>query len=264
MANEIGGWSAARASVPVVVFWLAACTVPETEGATGAAAADPAKVEPPVAVPSGSLRGGGANHWLERERGGRWADDLPASDIRTMVVTEAARQGSVPPALALAVAKVGSNIANRALGAAGAVGTMQIRPALADEFGADTDGLREPASNVRAGIACLAALQERYAGDWQLALSHFRGGPLKEADGTFAPHSFTRSYVRDVLRWWRLYRHDPLIGAWLRKMQGLPRFVASGSSVRRYAPIAVAATPAPVRTDVGGRWRAVADGRRFR
>ena len=171
-----------------------------------------------------------------------------------MIVAEA-RQGGVPPALALAVAQVGSNIASSALDAAGAVGTMQIPPALADEFDFDMDDLPEAASNIRAGIACLAALHKRYAGDWQLALSHYRGGPLKEAHGMFVPHSFTRRYVRDVLRWWRLYRHDPLAGAWLRKVQGLPRFSDSGSGGGGHAP---------VRADIGGRWQAVTGGRRFR
>ena len=74
MANDDGRF-AVRTSLPLAVFWLAACTVPDTEGAD----------------------------------------------------TAAARQGNVPPALALAVAKVGWNVASRALGAAETVGTMQIR-----------------------------------------------------------------------------------------------------------------------------------------
>ena len=188
---------------------------------------------------------------------------VPASDIRTMIVAEAARQ-SVPAALALAVAKVGSNVATSALGATGAVGTMQIPPALADEFDLDTDDLHEAASNIRAGLACLAALEKRYSGDWRLALSHYRGGPLEETNGAFAPHSFTQRYVRDVLRWWRRYRHDPLTAAWLRKAQGLPRFVASSAKGGRYAPVAVAQRLAFEHADFRGRWRAVACGHRFR
>lgn len=236
MARNERRRSVARTSLPLTVFWLAACAVPDsTEGA--AEAAPTARAE----IPSMAA--------------------APASDVRTMIVTEAARQ-NVPAALALAVAKVGSNVATSALGATGAVGTMQIPPALADEFDLDTDELHEAASNVHAGLACLAALHGRYAGDWQLALSHYRGGPLNAANGSFAPHSFTRRYVRDVLRWWRHYRHDPLAAAWLRKAQGLPRFVASSASGGRYAP--VSATPAFQHASFGGRWRAVTGGRRFR
>ena len=261
MANKNGGWSAAGA-LQLATLWLAACAVPDAEDA--ADSADLAEVRPMAAELGSGRHRDGASSWLARQRSERWShDSARAGDVRTMIVTEAARQESVPPALALAVAKVGSNVADSALNAAGAVGTMQIPPALAAEFGMDADGLHEAASNIRAGVACLAALRERYAGDWQLALSHYRGGPLAEADGTFMPHSFTRRYVRDVLRWWRLYRHDPLTAAWLRKVQGLPRFAAR-TSAARHGPATVAATSrVPAHPDVGGRWRVVAGGRRF-
>lgn len=239
MANNQGQW-ATNMPPALAVLWLAACAVPDsTEGAANPEAPVAAEISPVAAE--------------------------PANDIRTMVATEAMHQGSVPPALALAVAKVGSNIARSALDATGAVGTMQISPGLADEFDLHPDDLRGAASNIRAGVACLAALQERYAGDWRLTLSHYRGGPLTEADGAFVPHAFTRRYVREVLRQWQLYRHDPLAAAWLRKVQGLPRFVASGTSGGRLAPVAIAAVKrAPGHAEAGGRWRPVVAGRRFK
>ena len=229
----------AKTQPVLAMLWLAACAVPDsTEGAADAAPPALAAEVSPMAAES-------------------------AGDIRTMIAVEAARQG-VPPALALAVAKVSSNVASSALDATGAVGTMQIPPALAEEFDMDADDLRQAAPNIHAGIRCLAVLGERYAGDWQLALSHYRGGPLTKTDRAFAPHSFTRRYVRDVLRQWRLYRHDPLTGAWLRKVQGLPRFVASGPGGGTRWPVAVAASPVRERAEVGGRWRAVGNGGRFR
>ena len=260
MANKDGGRSPVGTFLPLAVLLLAACTAPDTEGAADAASADIPEVAPMVGEAAGNQqRREGANSSFS-ERGTRYSASTNA--VRTTIATEAARHRRVPPALALAVAKVGSNMASNALGAAGAVGTMQIPPALADEFDLNVDDLHEAEANIRAGIACLAALQERYAGDWQLALSHYRGGPLEEVDGVPAPHAFARRYVRDVLRWWRLYRHDPLTAAWLRKAQGLPRFVST--SGRGHAPVAVAARPASERANVGGNWRAVPDGRRFR
>lgn len=238
MANNEGRCLAKTQPV-WAMLWLAACAMPDsTEGAADAAPPALAAEVSPTAAES-------------------------AIDVRTMIAVEAARQG-VPPALALAVAKVGSNVASSALDATGAVGTMQIPPALVEEFDMDADDLREAPPNIHAGIRCLAVLGERYAGDWQLALSHYRGGPLTKTDHAFAPHSFTRRYVRDVLRQWRLYRHDPLTGAWLRKMQGLPRFVASGPGGATRWPVAVAASPVRERAEVGGRWRAVGNGGRFR
>lgn len=265
MANKDGGRSPVGTSLPLVVLLLAACTAPDTEGADDAASADIPEVAPMVGEAAGNEQRRGAPNSsfgdAFSERGPRYSARTNA--VRTRIATEAVRHRNVPPALALAVAKVGSNMASNALGASGAVGTMQIPPALADEFDLNIDDLHEAGANIRAGIACLAALEKRYAGDWQFALSHYRGGPLKEVDGTPAPHAFTRRYVRDVLRWWRLYRHDPLTSAWLRKAQGLPRFVST-SSGRGHAPIAVAARPASERANVGGNWRAVPDGRRFR
>ena len=234
MANQNGHRSVLRTFLPLAALWLAACAVPDSSEGPAV---------PVVPIPDQPLLAG------------------PATDIKAMIVIEAVRQGTVPPALALAVAKVGSNIAGVALGASGAVGTMQIPPRLADEFDMDADDLRSAEPNIRASIACLAELHARYAGDWRLALSHYRGGPLQETNGGFTPHQFTRRYVRDVLRWWRLYRNDPLIGAWLRKTQGLPRFSAAGDM---RGPAVVAASAAPTRAYGSGRWHAVTGGRRFR
>lgn len=265
MTNKEGGRPAAGTSLSLAVLWLAACAMPDTEGTKDTVPADLADAHPVTVEPARDLhRRDGATPWLELGRSERWPhNSAHTSDIRTMIVVEAARHEGVPPALALAVAKVGSNFATKALDAAGAVGTMQIPPALANEFEMDADDLHEATSNIRAGIACLAALQERFAGDWRLALSHYRGGPMSEANGTFAPHLSTRRYVREVLRWWRLYRHDPLTAAWLRKVQGLPRFAAGSSGARHGAATVAVTSGGPAHANVGGRWRVVAGGRRF-
>ena len=240
MGNNERRGSTVRTTLPAAALWLAACAIPEpTESAAEPGPAAPLEALPIVANPP-----------------------KPTPVISAMVAAEAVRQGSVPPALALAVAKVASNFAPNALGAAGTAGTMQIRPSLAEEFDVQVDDLDDAATNIRAGIACLAALGRRYAGDWRLALSHYRGGPLRQVDGVFVRHPFTRRYVRDVLRWWRIYRHDPITAAWLRKAQGLPRFEASNGGVPR--TIAIAAKPARPQAELGGRWRPITNERRFR
>ena len=149
-------------------------------------------------------------------------------DVRRMVAQEAIRNGAVPPALALAVARVGSGFSVRALGVSGATGTLQAPSNLAGcGVDAPPEDLGEPLGGIRAGLACLANLRQRYAGDWELALAHYRGGAPDAAGGGFAPRDYARPYVRSVLRWWRLYRNDPVTAAWLRRMQGLPRFAPS-------------------------------------
>ena len=163
-----------------------------------------------------------------------WPGPWTRTDVQRLVVTEAVvGNGKIPAALALAVAEVESDFVPRTIGAGGAVGIMQILPAIAkSELGADVAALKDPATNVRLGLRWLARLHERYDGDWELALSHFRGGKLMQVEGRYRPHEYTRSYVRRVMRCWRSYERDPLVQAWIRDANGAPRFVAGGTGTR--------------------------------
>lgn len=124
------------------------------------------------------------------------------------IVIEEAQRSTVPPALALAVAKVESDFQERVRSHKGARGVMQIMPATAlGEFGVDADELWEPRLNVQLGIDFLERLYAQYGGSWELALSHYNGGTLKGGKGSYAqPHSYTRKYVADVMRWWQRYQ----------------------------------------------------------
>lgn len=134
---------------------------------------------------------------------------VEAHVVRETIVTEARRNGVVPPALALAVARVESNFRTDALSPAGARGVMQIMPATAlGEFGVPAARLWDGETNIRLGIAFLERLYRQYGNDWQLALSHYNGGTLKRVGRKHVPHSYTAGYVADVHRWWRQYQHD--------------------------------------------------------
>ena len=162
-----------------------------------------------------------------------WPGPWSRTEVQRLVVTEAVSHGKVPAALALAVAEVESDFVPRTIGAGGAVGVMQLLPATAkSELGADVAALKDPATNVRLGLRWLARLHERYDGDWELALSHFRGGKLAQKDGRYRPHEYTRTYVRRVMRCWRNYERDLLVRAWIRDANGAPRFVAGGTGPR--------------------------------
>ena len=81
----------------------------------------------------------------------------------------------------------------RTIGYSGTVGVMQLHPDVAkSEFGADADTLRDPATNIRLGLRWLARLHERYDEDWELALSHYRGGELAKDDGRHRAHTLHR------------------------------------------------------------------------
>jgi soluble lytic murein transglycosylase-like protein len=130
-------------------------------------------------------------------------------DVQQMVIEEAL-VSRVPPALALAVARVESNFEPRAVSPTGAKGVMQLMPKTArDVFGVGEDELWNPRLNIQLGIDYLSQLYAQYGNRWDLALSHYNGGTLEGGSGANAiPHDYTRKYVADVLRWQRIYAQE--------------------------------------------------------
>lgn len=166
---------------------------------------------------------------IDVERPGAVVEDQAA--VQRLVVAEAVRNRAVPTSLALAVVEVESGFVPRTVGTSGAIGLMQILPAvakheLAVEGEADVDALFDAVTNLRVGLGRLAHLHDRYGGDWELALSHFRGGELRRDAGRYHAHGYTQDYVARVMRCWRRYQRDPLVRAWIREASGAPRFVS--------------------------------------
>jgi len=134
------------------------------------------------------------------------------SDIQRMIIEEA-RNSRVPPALALALAKVESNFQPQAVSSAGARGVMQIMPKTArDVFGVHENELWDARLNIQLGLDYLDQLYHQYGRRWDLALSHYNGGTLAGGPGARAmPHAFTRKYVADVLTWQRRYSEQAAV-----------------------------------------------------
>ena len=125
-------------------------------------------------------------------------------DVQRMVIEEA-MNSRVPPALALAVARVESNFQARAHSPVGARGVMQIMPKTArGVFGVHESQLWDARLNIRLGIEFLEQLYDQYGKRWDLALSHYNGGSLVGGAGA-VPHGYTRKYIADVQRWQRYY-----------------------------------------------------------
>ena len=136
------------------------------------------------------------------------------SEVTQIIADEAAKNGHVPLPMALAVAKVESDMRDDATSNAGARGVMQIMPGTAmSEFGVPASALGDPRLNVKLGIAYLERLHNRYGGDWQLALSHYNGGALPVTAGHYVAHDYTRQYVADVMKWADVYRNDATLMA---------------------------------------------------
>ena len=127
-------------------------------------------------------------------------------DVKRAVLEEAASSSTVPPGLALAVARVGSNFKVDALSPAGARGVMQIMPETGRrEFGVEPDELWNPCKNIIIGVGFLSRLYEMYGRNWSLALSHYNGGALRQIGGHYRMHGRTHGYIRNVFRFWQAF-----------------------------------------------------------
>lgn len=127
--------------------------------------------------------------------------------IRSMIVAEA-RNMSLAPQLALAVAHAESFFDPAAESSKGARGVMQIMPATAvGEYGIHPDRLWDPRINIRLGIHFLKRLLRRYRGRKDLALSYYNGGSSVGAPGRARIIPATFDYVLRVQALMRYYNH---------------------------------------------------------
>lgn len=109
----------------------------------------------------------------------------------------------VSPALALAVMGIESGGRADAVSSAGAVGLMQLIPATAERFGV-TDS-KDPAQNIRGGIAYLDWLMKEFDGDPVMVLAAYNAGEgAVKKNGGVPPYAETRAYVPKVLAAWQV------------------------------------------------------------
>lgn len=114
------------------------------------------------------------------------------------LIVEHARKNNVRPSLVRAVIQVESGFNPTAYSNKGAMGLMQLMPATAREFG--VRNAFNPEENVRAGVAYLKQLLNRYDGNEQLALAAYNAGPgaVDKHGQSIPPYQETRSYVSKV------------------------------------------------------------------
>jgi soluble lytic murein transglycosylase-like protein len=120
---------------------------------------------------------------------GRAFDDL---------ISEHSRAQGVRPDLVRAVMQVESGFNPYAQSPKGAMGLMQLMPATARQFG--VRNAFNPVENVRAGVAYLRALLDRYQNNEELALAAYNAGPgaVDKHGQTVPPFRETRSYVARI------------------------------------------------------------------
>ena len=97
--------------------------------------------------------------------------------IKMLLIENARLSEYVTPALAIAVAKVESNLRPDAVSNKGAIGVMQIMPRTGLlEFGVKRKDLFNPIINIKIGVKFLDQLIKKYKGNIGVALSHYNGG----------------------------------------------------------------------------------------
>ena len=97
--------------------------------------------------------------------------------IKMLLIENARLSEYVTPALAIAVAKVESDLRPDAVSNKGAIGVMQIMPRTGLlEFGVKRKDLFNPIINIKIGVKFLDQLIKKYRGNIGDALSHYNGG----------------------------------------------------------------------------------------
>jgi soluble lytic murein transglycosylase-like protein len=114
------------------------------------------------------------------------------------LISENARANGLHADLVRAVVQVESAFNVRARSPKGALGLMQLMPATIQQYGVRNPF--NPAENIRAGVAYLRQLLDRYANNVELALAAYNAGPgaVDRHGQTVPPYKETQSYVSRI------------------------------------------------------------------
>ena len=113
------------------------------------------------------------------------------------IIAEHASLHGVRPDLIHAVIQAESAFNPTARSIKGAMGLMQLMPATAVRYG--VTNAYDPVQNIRAGVAYLKGLLERYSQNEELALAAYNAGPgAVEKYGAVPPYRETRDYVAKI------------------------------------------------------------------
>jgi soluble lytic murein transglycosylase-like protein len=118
-------------------------------------------------------------------------------DAYEQLITEAADVHKLNPALIRAVMRTESAFDPTAVSPVGAMGLMQLMPALAEEMGV-ADPF-DPRDNIMGGAKYLRQLLDAHEGNIRLTLASYNAGPgnVKRYRG-IPPFKETRNYVRKI------------------------------------------------------------------
>jgi len=122
----------------------------------------------------------------------------PVANNYEPLITRAAAEYQLPPALLRAVIHAESNFRADAVSPKGAMGLMQLMPGTASGLGVSDPF--DPVQNIEGGARYLRQLLDRFGGDQRLALAAYNAGPgaVLRYQGV-PPFPETRQYVDRVM-----------------------------------------------------------------
>ena len=135
------------------------------------------------------------------------------------IVVPLSKKHGVDWRLVTAIMAAESSFDPCAVSPVGAMGLMQIMPAVAEDFEVNLDEAFEPDENIRAGVLLLKRLNKKYKGDLKLTVAAYNAGPgnVTRYHG-IPPFKETQNYVKKVLGY-----HSDLKIAKAQPFGGSPR-----------------------------------------
>ncbi|MDR3152819.1 MAG: lytic transglycosylase domain-containing protein [Deltaproteobacteria bacterium] len=128
--------------------------------------------------------------------------DKKASNFEELI-TVAARENDVSPALIKAVIQAESRFNSHVVSSQGAVGLMQIMPATARSMGVRSPS--QPKDNITAGVRYLKSLLDQFGDEEYLAIAAYNCGPdlIRRYGNNIPPITQTRSFVNQVMEYYQ-------------------------------------------------------------
>jgi membrane-bound lytic murein transglycosylase B len=134
---------------------------------------------------------------------------LCRSTLFQPIISRAAAQYQVDPALVRAIIFAESGYNPSAVSNKGAMGLMQLMPGTAKAMG--VEDCFDPEHNIYGGVKYFRKLFNQFDGDVKLALAAYNAGSRKvrEFNGV-PPYRATRHYIQKVMRYYDIYRNQQL------------------------------------------------------
>ena len=137
---------------------------------------------------------------LNTRKNGRTVCGIERRDDYSNIVVPLSRKHGIDWRLVTAIMAAESSFNPCAVSPKGAMGLMQIMPAVAKDFEVNPNEAFDPDENIRAGVLLLKRLNKRYKGNLKLTVAAYNAGPGNvERYKGIPPFKETRTYVNRVL-----------------------------------------------------------------